>query len=872
MGAKISISPPLNMQTVNIKQFLTNKPLIHSIFSDVVTFNRPHVRKNRNGMNDKLAIEEILLYFAKDINSFLTNNFVCNSLVIIASFEFAIHRKRTQKSKISEKQFHSFLEAMFLFSHVWELYLVSDDNVQDEILFYGEYCRSKEKMGKMKGFSFLCEVSDEEWANEFQLIDRSKDDEITFIEASKYVTKHVVTPKKYTAAAIDSSKYVKHSDSDRRNMRVFTTKRENTQKVINLVAQLSFKVDGKMFAVDLPSGNKFSSYNKLIRSRQNTSSNLTSLRNVLDRMHDVTYDEQIKEDLDVAADHHASSLANDENVASRLSLFRLIKQKKAERRRQQNDADCWSSEDDIDVENESKQIDDTQGGCQIAEVATEGNNNVLSGGAVFGVVRQAQIAKNMISDLQRTRQRLTMRKANFDARLVPDHATKTETQKKAAHMRQLHCVPSKESMVKTAQRFNRKQEKTFAMKFPADPVKATNEQHRPPMHHNTLPAGSIDDAEASFLFVTENRLNFDNTSLSPSDLDSNYMAVETRLGAKIEEIYGDGPSCEVQPQTSLSIRVQSDFGGSIHTNSMQHLSFDRDMSRKPPNMKGDASIDLSAHGIDFADDMTLNDHNIDDDVTRNMLNPVSAREVSVANKIDRERARENEREKFMLKCADKGPMPQTHSYDNAEMNDMPKFEPLNYYARRKEEIETETVDGERVVYVGSDIRREDNVSVTRMDSAPPKLSQFNDSNIEEGSYFYGSTLGSAARPGSAPARTVNLALTPVGDVEELEKKYYPPAKQLGYYVQRAKSPTKINKGRIAERPRSTYRAPVRRDMDCAPRSPVYHSWMEPGGNTQDTRRTETMHQRTRAAPMSVKKALAISHLRRHNLNITGPRY
>lgn len=113
------------MQTVNIKNFLDDKKSLSELFAQVVIYSRPHVRKNRTGMNDKVAIEEILLYFAKDCSTFLTNNFVCNTLVIIAAFEFALNKKvRTVRSKISEVQFQRFMEAMFLYSHLWEMFLV----------------------------------------------------------------------------------------------------------------------------------------------------------------------------------------------------------------------------------------------------------------------------------------------------------------------------------------------------------------------------------------------------------------------------------------------------------------------------------------------------------------------------------------------------------------------------------------------------------------------------------------------------------------------------------------------------------------------------------------------------------------------------
>ena len=80
MGAQVSISPPLNMQTVYIKKLLSNKKAMHELFAGVVIHSRPQSNRNRQRMNDKLAIEEVLLYFTKGVNPLMTKNFVCNSL------------------------------------------------------------------------------------------------------------------------------------------------------------------------------------------------------------------------------------------------------------------------------------------------------------------------------------------------------------------------------------------------------------------------------------------------------------------------------------------------------------------------------------------------------------------------------------------------------------------------------------------------------------------------------------------------------------------------------------------------------------------------------------------------------------------------
>lgn len=908
----MSITPPLNMQTVNILQFLDSPQVISELFCNIVTYNRPHVRKNRKGMNDMLAIEEVLLFFSKDANAFFTDNFVCNSLVIIAAFEFSLDKKaRTQKSRISEKQFCSFMEAMFLFSHLWELYLVSDDNVQDEIIFLGEFLRAKDKLGKMKGFVFLSEITDEDWASEFLRIDGSKDGEICFSEVCRYVVKTIITPKKYAMAGISQSKQTKHSDSDRRNMRRFTTMRNKTIKVIKLVSQQSFKVDGKKFAVDLAAvPPPFLRSNQLLSLSRYCNSydyNLHSLRTVLNRM-DENHDQEMNEDQiqdddeeEEEVGNEATSVSNDETVTSRVSLFRMIRRKKSSLQLKRKNYYSSKSMCSDDLDSNGEEIEGEGRGREVVSGDT-GNGMAESSSAtavplvvpvpaapvpaatvpVFPVscpsalpaaadllsppgreptaeawlrpvVRTAAGTQDLTADLRNTRKRLALRPAHFEPLLVPDHAAKTATQERAAYLRLLHSTPAKRGdplgapkhHVKTSS--SHKREETFVSKFPDASRKRS--MQTAPVDTQQNSSAFDNESEASFLFVTGNRGNFDTTSLAHSNTDSNYMHVDECNMSNYgnhdlhKEEEAARTSRDVLPQNSFSILVQSDVGGSIHTScTQQHLSFDRNTGRVPSPLAGDVSIELSAAGHDYIDDSALPDMCADQDLLQGQGQGQG----------------QQGQDAKLSRTGEEGV-----DLDLDGPGAQPRFSPLDKYARQRSSSASEI------------LARAATAERRQLHRASPLQQQSNQVHddlalhLDDLSLLHGYDTtpkpGPSTRPGSAPASTVTLQLT-VAEEDELEQKYYPPVKQLGFYVQRAKSAVHGQLGgsrRLADIPRSTYRAPPRRDT-CPRTSPLYHSWMLSDGDS-------TLHGAGRGA-MSAKKSRAIEDLRRRQKRgeVSGP--
>jgi hypothetical protein len=880
MGASVSISPPLNMQTVNIKNFLSDKTNLHALFCSIVTYSRPNVRKDRRGMKDRLAIEEILLYFTKDASTFITNNFVCNSLVIIAAFEFALNKKvRTVRSKIDEKQFLRFMEAMFLFSHLWEMYLVSDDHVQDEILFIGEFIRCKHKLAKIKGFYFKKEISDEDWAAAFKDIDKSSDKEVSFAEVCHYyVIKHLISPKKYAALAISHPKDIKHTLSDRRNMRIFSTRRENTKRLIDMVRQLSFKVDGNVFAVDLPTAPSSRGLELTRQSSLKSSVNnsMASLRSMILQMHDDDDSQVIQEDCGddtTAGNNEASALGNEENVASRLSLFRTIKQKKQALQQEPNSS-MANMMTTTTATNSDTDYDRREGPCQQQQEEhkhkhkqqEEHKGEVPATNTMdfYFAVNAAQAA----TDLANTRKRLALvRSSLFISETIPDHAVPTETQRKAAHLRTLHATTANKQINHTsAQKYNNKMKNTkqesFLSKFP-DPTKIN--PHPCPLDYHQH--DDDDDPDLKYMFVTENRTLFDNASTAQSDIDSNYIHVDTSnlshysdTAAEVSVSHGTEalpphlsslPNNSL-PNNSLSIRVQSDFGGSIHTNSlgMQHLSFDRDTGRKPPHLGGDASIALGSvanddDGHTVGDGMMLTDN-------MSLLDDAVPQGETMTDDIV------------------ESPQP-TPALGNA-------FSPLDNYATHRKSsphVGMKMDLDSRAEYTSaasssSALARP--CTMSRVESAPSTRGAHTTD-----SHFYKTT---GHRPGSAPAHThsINLSLAPQGCNQELEAKYYPPARELGYYVRRAKSSPKKKRPEVCGR--STYRVPNCLRGPAVPLTPpLCHSWMldeEEGrlggrgqthGGDGDEGRMATM-MRVEKVPLCAKKSQAIANIRRNKLNIT----
>lgn len=764
------------MQSTYIKNFLADEKKIDDLFFAIVSFSRPSIRRDKDlrGWNCKLFVEEILLFFTKDNSKFLTNNFVCNSLVIIAAFEFAWHKKRrTPKSTLTRKQFHNFMEAMFLFSHLWEMYLVSDDNVQDEILFIGEFLRARHKLPKVKGVQFNTDVSEEEWTRAFKDIDKSSDEEISFGEVCRYVTKRIISPKKYTALAISDSEKTEHTESNRRGMRAFSTRKEQTKKVIELMDQLSFRVDGSMFAVDMPTLSSPSCRPADVLERQCT---LDSLRHMIDHS---------------AED---SCAVGDDTSCTGMSVVRLIQQK-----RQQ-----------------PALMGDSRSRSQAGSPTTNMD---------FYTAANALKAAN---DFQNTRARLALRSKVFSsARAMPDSPPGGGD----STLRGPQEERVRRSVAQDLDKASVNKQNSFSAKFPD--VSRMNPR---PYPHSQIRLED-DDPDLKFLFVTENlkELNRDASSVAQScDADSNYIPLDR---CNLSH-YSGGSEQEAQLHSSLSIRVQSDVGGSIHTHSMQQLSFDRDTGRRPVHIGGgDVSIALSSVLNDGAnDDMTLND-------------------CSVASGADG------------CPQTEENVQPQSQNVSLAHSATVTNsFGPLDSYAARPATPSTAALASTTLGHSRTTFQSQPHLHTPQ----PHVVAPFARKSCALPGPFYRSRVSpprAQLRPGSAPARTANISLgLPEGGREwaarELELKYYPPKEELGYYVQRAKSSSRSRQTTGAPRGAQNYRVLTGQRGGRVPASqPLCHSWMKDevagfvhGRTVRDSR-----------VPMNTKKARAVESLRRAQL-------
>ena len=179
-------------------------------------------------------------------------------------------------------------------------------------------------------------VTDEAWAAAFKDIDKSCDEEISFSEICQYVSKHLISPKKYAALGIVHPKEIKYTVSDRRGMRIFSTHKEKTRKTLALMVDLSFKVDGGTFATG-------STPSPITRQKNGTilcsPHNMTPLKNLITTMKEninsdcvqESHGEEEKEGKGAGGVHdlEASGLfSNEQNMATRMSLIKMIQHKK----------------------------------------------------------------------------------------------------------------------------------------------------------------------------------------------------------------------------------------------------------------------------------------------------------------------------------------------------------------------------------------------------------------------------------------------------------------------------------------------------------------------------------------------------------------
>ena len=100
-------------------------------------------------------------------------------------------------SQISIEHFHRLLASIYLFSHVWDVLGVVDED-HDKRITRAEFAKAKDLCSSMK-FLHIGNISDGEWNRKFNILDTDHNGVVSFYELCSYISRNVVNIETYLA-------------------------------------------------------------------------------------------------------------------------------------------------------------------------------------------------------------------------------------------------------------------------------------------------------------------------------------------------------------------------------------------------------------------------------------------------------------------------------------------------------------------------------------------------------------------------------------------------------------------------------------------------------------------------------------------------
>lgn len=197
MGASAAVAiHPTHVADSRFRELLQDKDQRIQLFKLIATSSEDgHI-----SLKDRISLKKLLNYFNDKSNQF--GDLAVNIQVLEEAFKQSSHKSK-HESQMTQKEFHTFIPTLFLFSKLFEIFYEADKTVvEDNKVFKGEFVKAKNYVSKLPGVQ-IGDISDEEWEAEFVKLDKSKDGHISFREFCTYATKNLVNPTQFADAAAE---------------------------------------------------------------------------------------------------------------------------------------------------------------------------------------------------------------------------------------------------------------------------------------------------------------------------------------------------------------------------------------------------------------------------------------------------------------------------------------------------------------------------------------------------------------------------------------------------------------------------------------------------------------------------------------------
>jgi hypothetical protein len=130
MGGAVSITAPKSSEkTLFMKNLVHDTESIKSLFMDISNYGKSNGIKCTKSNLVCLAV--VLLYIENEVNPQLSQHYKGMLTVIKEAFYYVVGYKKDVRLELTSKKFHRFMDALFMFSHLYKVSDYSD---------YSRYC------------------------------------------------------------------------------------------------------------------------------------------------------------------------------------------------------------------------------------------------------------------------------------------------------------------------------------------------------------------------------------------------------------------------------------------------------------------------------------------------------------------------------------------------------------------------------------------------------------------------------------------------------------------------------------------------------------------------------------------------------------
>lgn len=202
-GASVEVVAP-HTSDVHFKTLLSSKEEREKLFDEISKVNAD----DRINLKGRISLKKLVAYFSDESKAlypgFHVNVDTLNETFKYATKNYKYSTKTKKHEQMNKKEFHIFLPTLFLFVKLWDIFDAADKMlVEDQRVFKGEFMQIKNRFKDINGLVILGSITDEEWAQEYTLLDKNNDGYINFNEACTYAISHIKKPFDYSETTED---------------------------------------------------------------------------------------------------------------------------------------------------------------------------------------------------------------------------------------------------------------------------------------------------------------------------------------------------------------------------------------------------------------------------------------------------------------------------------------------------------------------------------------------------------------------------------------------------------------------------------------------------------------------------------------------